>query len=449
VQPTILDLLRCPRSGQQLRLDVLAEDAHGHVQYGTLTAEGFVYPIVAGIPVLMPGVEPVVDLVRAGRHREATALCALGAVERSRAIPVVSAVSGLRGAGRLARPLLDRLRRRQLTADVARLFGDQHGDDAVTDPLHLVFLDARRSSREGYNYFRYRFGTPRYLVALSLLDSLPPSRGPVLDVGCGAGHLTWALSRRVVTEPVVGIDPSFAQLLVAARLAPDAHFACADGLALPLASRAFHRVLSSDVLPYVTQKRSAVRELTRTLGDDGELVLTALRNSARQHVHGGEPLTPAGWEALVEDLPHRRLLGDDAVLDRYLDRTAPGAVTAADAASSQTVSVVAANAPLEIAHGAWEVWPHARGRLTAHPLLRPVREESDGIVHERWFPSATYEVDNARLSEYLPARCVIPHDVIGRDGEHDAAPNAREQDLIAAVALLALPEPTGDPRPAA
>jgi hypothetical protein len=43
---------------------------------------------------------------------------------------------------------------------------------------------------EGYNYFTNRFGQPRQLVALSLMTSIKSPSSPVLDMGCGFGHLT-------------------------------------------------------------------------------------------------------------------------------------------------------------------------------------------------------------------------------------------------------------------
>jgi SAM-dependent methyltransferase len=459
VDLALLPLLRCPRSGRPLTVAAGAVSPDGAVSFGVLEAEGFEYPVVAGIPLLTPGRAEVVDLVGDGRHREAVAVAALGDVARSRVLPVLDAVGDVRPLGRLVAPARRLARDRQRAADVRRLFGGAADDrldaEVDADPLALLFLSGRRPTEEGYNYFRFRFGTPRYLVGLALLDALGAPDGPVLDVGCGAGHFAWALTQRTA-HPVVGVDPSFAQLLTARRLAPRGHFVCGDGRALPLAGDAFHRVLSSDVLPYVAEKPAAVRELVRALAPDGTLVLTALRNSRARHVHAGEPLTPEGWAGLAGELRHRRLLGDDAVLDRYLDRLAPGALDAGTAARSQTVSVVAAHQPIPIDEGRWREWPHACGPLAVHPLLRPEATTADGVVHVRRFPSETYRTDNQRIEQYLPARCVLPTDVLqpgGRvtpvapveaeasSGAGAAGDGARLDALVASVAVMALPPP--------
>jgi SAM-dependent methyltransferase len=56
--------------------------------------------------------------------------------------------------------------------------------------------------------------------------------GPVVDVGCGPGHVAGHLARR--GRAAVGIDPTPAMLAVARRREPGVPFVAADGLRLPL-----------------------------------------------------------------------------------------------------------------------------------------------------------------------------------------------------------------------
>lgn len=432
------ELLRCPRTGQPLDLTPTVE-VRGRITYGVLSAEGFHYPIVHGIPMLQPGLDPIVDLIRQGKEREATARAALGDRNASRWLPLLDSLGDVRGVGRGASLATRVLQRRRLAAGVNRLFGHGSGDTIVGDPLELEFLSGRHPIQEGYLYFRYRFGTPRYLVSLALVDALPEPTDPVLDVGCGAGHLVWALTQRDGPGPVVGIDPSFAQLLVAAEMAPDAWLACADGRSLPLAEGTFDRVVSSDVLPYITDKASACRELQRVLSPAGTLIMTALRVTGRQHVHGGETLSPQAWEDLVSALPVRKVLSDDAILDRYLQGLGPGGAESdrSETATPQTISIVAGSVPTIIHDGPWATWPHIRGgELALHPLLSPAGTSVSGDVVERRFPSETYAIDNRRIVDYLPERCVISPP--GAPST-DTADESVLEPLIAQVALLALP----------
>ncbi len=342
--------------------------------------------------------------------------------------------------GTVSRRAVRYLQQRQLSSDARRLFGDPtHPEQITADPLEVLYLDQRHPSAEGYNYFHFRFGTPRYLVALALIDALPSPEGPTLDVGCGAGHLSWALTRRSGSQRVVGVDPSLAQLLTAGQIAPEADFVCADGRSLPFESDRFERVLSSDVLPYVTEKPAAVREMTRVLARSGALVLTALRNARREHVHGGEPLGAQAWLDLARELPHRRILADEAILERYLDRIGPGGLGPEGTETSQTLSVVAARDPISLHEGAWDLWPHARGPLRPHPILEQISAIDGDLVFRRRFPSDTFERDNAAITQYLPQRCTIARSVLGTVVDSDSLDPSTEK-LIASVALLGLPE---------
>lgn len=429
-----LDLLACPRTGQALRVDAAIDGDGATLHYGVLRAESFRYPVVHGIALLTTTCEPILRLIQQDRLREATATAAMAGVERTRALPFLDAGSGLRAIGRAASRLSDRVRERIVERDVERLFGPGDTTTVNGDPLELLFLGSRRPNPEGYRYFRYRFGTPRYLTALALWDALPAATGAVLDVGCGAGNLTWAMTQRPGHGPVIGIDPSFAQLLAARSLAPEATFVCGDGLELPVRDGSVERVLSSDVLPYVPHKVGAARELARVLRRDGTAILTALRNAGHDHVHGGEPLSVEGWLALLGSLRHRLLLSDDAILDRYLAGEGPGGLGAEGSDLSQTVSIVAGHEPPELQRGSWAVWPHARGPLAPHPLLEPVGLEPGGMRHERRFPSDVYHVDNRRIVDYLPETCVIP-----QGAPTDGGTEGPWAGLIARVALLALP----------
>ena len=72
-----------------------------------------------------------------------------------------------------------------------------------------TFLDlaAALGRTADLNYFRYRFSDPTYLATAALLT--PLARGPLLDLGCGAGHGIHALLRRLPRSVVAGLDANF------------------------------------------------------------------------------------------------------------------------------------------------------------------------------------------------------------------------------------------------
>lgn len=439
---TGFDLLVCPRSGQRLRLETLEEDGHG-VRFGILHSDSGHYPVVHGIPIFLDGHERVVELLRAGRMQEATASAVLSDLPPSRRQRVVQALATAAGgrAGAACASWLDR----RGQAEAARAIFRSDGSVSTDGVLRLVYLDSAGRSVDAYNYFNYRFSSPRHLVALSCVDALPPLTGPVLDVGCGAGHMTWALQTQLVDRRIVAVDKAFSLVLAARELlGPDPLLACADAASLPFDSASFSLVFASDVLSFITPKWQVARELVRLLGADGWLMLTSLKNSLQRHVYEGEPLPPDGWRRLVGDLD-ACLYPDTLILRRYLDRLGlprRSGITEEAVRDSRMVSLVATN-------GAWHLredrrfgtWPHGRGRLGVNPLYRPAGPAPDGGVrYERAFPPGAYAADNPEMVDYLPAGFVLPAGALDQ-GEGPIEP------LLSSLGVLGLPAAAIPPPP--
>jgi ubiquinone/menaquinone biosynthesis C-methylase UbiE len=106
----------------------------------------------------------------------------------------------------------------------------------------------------------------------------------VLEIGCGAGHLTAQLAARY--GRVDAVDSSAAMVELAARQAQQAGLgervsvAQADVHALPFASGEFDLVVAVGVIPWLHSPADAVAEMARVLRAGGQLVLTA-DNGAR------------------------------------------------------------------------------------------------------------------------------------------------------------------------
>lgn len=409
MRKSLLEALVCPRSGRGMDVEVLADDGVDgapDVRFGVLSGPAGEYPIVEGIPVFQPTGENVVGLLRSRRFDDATAAAVLGQLPRNRrsrllALGVGTAVVG-RAAGAVRAADERRLERRTKRAilEDGRLRGP-------AEILRFGYLDSAGASAEAFNYFRFRYSMPRYPVALSCIEAALPSPGPIVDVGCGAGHLTWALQQRAGTTPVVGVERELFLLLVARQLAPSAAFVCADAAALPFRTGWAARAFAFDVLSFVTQKWAVVREIDRVLGPGGRMAFTSVKNARRPHVHAGEPLTPDGWRSLVGDRPHR-LIPDRVVLDRYLDGV--GCPAAGECASTEidgapTLTLLATKGIDDFVDaGPFDGWPHARGPLSVNPLYAPVRGPDDELAYELRFPSEAFAADSPDLRRYLPQR---------------------------------------------
>jgi ubiquinone/menaquinone biosynthesis C-methylase UbiE len=106
----------------------------------------------------------------------------------------------------------------------------------------------------------------------------------VLEIGCGAGHLTVALGERY--GRVDAVDSSAGMVDLATRQAQQAglgeriNVAQADVHALPFESGAFDLVVAVGVIPWLHSPADAVVEMARVMRAGGQLVLTA-DNGAR------------------------------------------------------------------------------------------------------------------------------------------------------------------------
>jgi ubiquinone/menaquinone biosynthesis C-methylase UbiE len=103
-------------------------------------------------------------------------------------------------------------------------------------------------------------------LALPFLDFVGSADGErVLDVGCGTGHLAFAVTRRTGAGEVRGIDLAEPYIAHARRHNQDPRivFEVGDACALPFPDRHFDRVLSLLVLHFVPDTAKAIAQMRR------------------------------------------------------------------------------------------------------------------------------------------------------------------------------------------
>jgi SAM-dependent methyltransferase len=372
--------------------------------------------------------------VRQGDTAGAAAASLVRQLEPSRLGRLAAAIGVVPRGAALGRALGRRDRDRLRTALTPLL------DPDAADPFALVrlgFVGWGGRNPEAVHYFDSRFGTPRHLVALAAAEAAGAAAGPVLDLGCGVGHLTWWLDQRFGEGRTVGVDVSLFELWAAAGIAGGGRFLCADAAGLPLATASFGLVLSSDMLSFVAGKWAVAREAARVLAPRGTLAFAAVKSSLRKHVYAGMPLSPDGWRALAGDLPSR-LYADDRVLDRYLTGQGMDGEDAGDVSTSATVTLLAGAAADGDGRRDWGStgeWPHACGPLGVNPLLRLAEEHGGNLVYRRRFPSASFEQDNVPVAAYLPEQVEIPRKAL--DG--DRLDPGLVDHLVPSTAVVAMP----------
>jgi SAM-dependent methyltransferase len=173
-------------------------------------------------------------------------------------------------------------------------------------------LAAELGRTRDLDYFRYRFSDLSYLATAALLT--PLVRGPLLDLGCGAGHGIHAIFRRVPRSLAVGVDANFTLLYLAKRfVAPTALFVCADASTrLPFRDGAFEAALSADTFQYLPDGAATARELLRITR--GPLLLSHFYRPEA----GGSFDARAALKVFADRSP--RLHDEDAILEAFLAR---------------------------------------------------------------------------------------------------------------------------------
>ncbi len=297
-------------------------------------------------------------------------------------------------------------------ADAARIAlladADPWWDEPAPPPEQLARAVEATTMREAMrllglgrvgDYFAHRWSDPSYLAALALLQAHWPAGKPVVEVGCGAGHLLRELSLRGVTD-LVGVDVAFSKLWLAQRfVCPAARYVCADATVLPpLGVPRPAYVLCVDALYFLPDKPAVVAALRRLSGPGGTIAIGHAHTPAEVH-SAGDPLTPEQYQRLLgTDLVY----DDDALTDAYLAGRPP-----------RPGADVKARAVALVAGDPCRPGPDLRAPRPGALRLNPLYDEA-GVRH---WPSERWAQEYVRAAEYLPERidpAALPSDATAR-----------------------------------
>ncbi|MBM3827022.1 MAG: methyltransferase domain-containing protein [Actinobacteria bacterium] len=94
----------------------------------------------------------------------------------------------------------------------------------------------------------------------------------LLDIGCGEGQVA-RLAKRIGTELVVGIDPTWNQIQIASSRAGGIHVARAGADGLPFGDETFDVVVACLVFEHIREVDRAITEVARVLRRGGRFCL--------------------------------------------------------------------------------------------------------------------------------------------------------------------------------
>jgi len=321
---------------------------------------------------------------------------------------------------------------------VTRFFLDNLDELSAWDVMRLYYSEYSRS--EMAYYFAYRFCQPRHLAALSLASVARNRGGPIVDLACGAGHLTHYFASGNCVPSVIGIDRHFFSLFLARNfVAPGADFIC-QGADQPLPLRSeFDSAFCSDAFYYFPYKAQCIREMRRVVGPEGVIVMPRFSDMT------GEPrdrreLQTSGYHRLFGSMEHV-FLTESRLIESYLNKKGPdlGHGEAEDTSHHRWWCVVAAESvDLFRDHAPFPQWPHSIGRLTLNPIYRKVGETPQGgIVLRLELPSKWYAYENRAYLDYAPELVEVPGDVL--TSLASGARTAAVEDMIGRFVMIGLP----------
>ncbi|HVE42356.1 MAG TPA: methyltransferase domain-containing protein [Planctomycetota bacterium] len=284
----------------------------------------------------------------------------------------------------------------------------------------FLALAAALGRTRDLDYFRYRFSDLSYLTTAALLT--PLLRGPVLDLGCGAGHMVHALFRRIPRSMVVGLDLNFTLLYLAKRfVAPSALYVCADASArLPFLDGAFTASLCADTFKYLADRSTAAGELLRVTS--GPIIVSHFYDPSFQGEGVPAPLEPEACAALFSSRSPR-LYREQEILQGFLERReldlrSPGA------SKDDVTSLTAGVEP--------RVYPGADYFVSGTALnpVYEVREEGETLHLRRRFISERYTEAYRKVEKYLPESLTVTKEQVA----------SGDPELVRKFVLLELPD---------
>lgn len=463
----LLTLLRCPATGEPFRWEPIEQSGAPGGIWGLLhDGKGRAWPVLDSIPILLDGPvgafthhdgalavagprpESLVPLLRAGRGREALVECLAipylpGANPRDEARARARGRLTRRAIGLMRRALSPAagraIRRRQLARLLAR-----PADSVTTVELARIFYGPGSPIGYGYlPYFLYRFCLPRMLAAMALLELLPPSTRPVLDLACGMGHLGPFLRGEGLAGQVIGADFNFIPLWIARRtFARETAFVLLDASRpLPFARAAFGAAVCSDAFVYIPNKAGLVPELFR-VAEGGALAFPRLCNRTVLPASGGEELSAAEWRDFFGRPELTWITSEERLLRDYLSGRGPDMrreFPPEDLAHDKYLSAFIRREGMTIpAPRRFDHPPHARGRLGLNPIYEATPAPDGGLRLRAWFDNSHFCLENAGATAYLPLRVEIDAATLAALRAGRRTPEIEA--LIGRFVLIGLPE---------
>jgi demethylmenaquinone methyltransferase / 2-methoxy-6-polyprenyl-1,4-benzoquinol methylase len=154
-------------------------------------------------------------------------------------------------------------------------------DSLTTAEENRSMFDAIAGYYDGTNKI-LSFGLDGFWRSRAVTRLQPVPGGKYLDIGCGTGDIALEILRRAPGSKVIGIDPSQGMLVrghnkvSAAGLADSISLIIGDVLDLRFEDKSFDGAITAFCIRNVTNRKLALREISRVIRSGGRLVVLEL-----------------------------------------------------------------------------------------------------------------------------------------------------------------------------
>ena len=154
-------------------------------------------------------------------------------------------------------------------------------DSLTTAEENRSMFDAIAGYYDGTNKI-LSFGLDGFWRSRAVTKLQPVPGGKYLDVGCGTGDIALEILRRAPGSKVIGIDPSQGMLVQgqnkvsSAGLADSISLIPGDVLDLEFEDNSFEGAITAFCIRNVTNRKLALREMSRVIGSGGRIVVLEL-----------------------------------------------------------------------------------------------------------------------------------------------------------------------------
>ena len=300
--------MKCPFCGSDFRIQDVIEKNEEEMITGCVKCECSEFPVVEGILILKASSlnKRIVRLIKERRIYEAIIHCfGWDYFEKlfESYVPL-----------RLPKKIQWALGRSLFSLGYAELIREHGKIYRAYSDKSLPFHDVL-----GNTYLRNRFSCETFWSIYPFIPLLKRKKSRILDLGCGAGHSSFVISKYVEPQQHCCADLSYQRLYLAKKyFAQNAEFVCLNANSpLPFKDKIFDTIMMLDSFHYVYGRACLAREMERALLPGGLILLPHLHNSLAHIRTGGYPLTPQTYTNLfdsdqleVKVMPEIRILKD-------------------------------------------------------------------------------------------------------------------------------------------